>query len=150
MTEPMLSRQKMLDFIDQKWRVYLDTLEALGDDQLQAFAREHGYPSAKELFAHIAAWWREGSRHVCGLMAGQSVSTDYDNDDEFNARIIGHVRTRTYEQVKEDFESARIEIAGLVAELPEVAFDNPQIYDELEGEIVGHYYQHAPPGEESA
>jgi hypothetical protein len=147
MAEPKMSRQEILDFIEQNWTTYLATLDALPEDELQAFAREHGYPSAKELIAHIAGWWREAVRRIGAIMAGQEPTTDYANDDEFNARMIEGVRGQTYEQVKEDFENARVEIAGLVAELPDAALNNPQIYDEIEGEVVGHYYQHTPPGD---
>lgn len=56
-------------------------------------------------------------------------------------------RQQTYEQVEEDFENTRDEIAGLVAELSDAAFANPQIDDALYGEIVSHYQQHAPPGD---
>lgn len=147
MAEQRMSRQEILDFIEQNWTVYLATLDALPEDERQAFAQEHGYPSAKELIAHIAGWWREAVRRVGEMMAGQQPTADYETDHEFNARMIKAVSAQTYEQVKEDFENARIEIAGLVAELPESALDNPHIYDELETEIVGHYYQHTPPGD---
>jgi hypothetical protein len=83
---------------------------------------------------------------VKATMAGKQPDTDYDNDDQFNARMIQTASRQTYEQVEEEFENAREEIAGLIAELPDAVFSDPQIYDEFYGEIVTHYQQHIPPG----
>jgi hypothetical protein len=141
-----MSRQDMLDFIEQNWSVYLPTLDSIPVDEREAFAQAQGYPGTKELIAHIAGWWREGIRIVKATMAGHQPDTDYDSDDEFNARIIQNASRQTYEQIEEEFENAREEIAGLIAELPDSAFANPQIYDEFFGEIVTHYQQHMPPG----
>lgn len=142
-----MTRQDILDFMEQNWSVYLPTLDSIPVDEREAFAQEHGYPSTKELIAHIAGWWHEAIQNVSEIMAGKQPTPDYKSDDEFNARIIENARNRTYEEVEEDFENTREEIAGLVAELPDVAFDNPQIYDELYGEIVAHYRAHNPPGD---
>jgi hypothetical protein len=141
-----MSRQEVLDFMEQNWSVYLPTLDSIPIDEREAFAQEHGYPGTKELIAHIAGGWREAILIVSAVMAGQQPALDYDGDDEFNARIIENARSQPYEEVEAEFENAREEIAGLVAELPDAAFDNPQIYDELYGEIVTHYRQHLPPG----
>ena len=141
-----MSRQEMLDFMEQYWSIYLPMLDSIPVDEREAFAQEHGYPGTKELIAHIAGWWHEAIREVKAIMAGQKASTDYANDDEFNARMIQDARQQDYEQVEEDFENTREEIAGLVAELSDAAFANPQIYDVLYGEIVSHYRQHALPG----
>jgi hypothetical protein len=141
-----MSRQDMLDFIEQYWSVYLPTLDSIPVDEREAFAQAQGYPGTKELIAHIAGWWREGIQIVKAVMAGQQPDTDYANDDEFNARMIRNASDQPYEQVEEEFENARDEIAGLIAELPDAVFADPQIYDEFFGEIVTHYRQHTPPG----
>lgn len=142
-----MSRQEILDFIDLHWSVYLPNLDSLPADEREAFAQEQGYPGTKELIAHIAAWWREGIENISTIMAGKQPSPDYSSDDEFNARIIENTRNLPYEQVEEEFENAREEITGLVAELPDEAFDNPLIYKELYGEIVSHFQSHVPPGD---
>lgn len=146
MMSAQMSRQEMLDFIEQNWSVYLPTLDSIPVDEREAFAQAHGYPGTKELIAHIAGWWREAVRNVSAIMAGQPPTTDYASDDDFNARVIQNAQQQTYEQVEEEFENAREAIAGLIAELPDVVFANSQIYDEFFGEIVTHYQQHVPPG----
>lgn len=146
MQSNQMTRQEMLDFIEQYWSVYLPTLDSIPVDEREAFAQQQGYPGTKELIAHIAAWWREGIRIVKETMAGQKPALGYSSDDEFNARVLQTSNTQTYEQVEEEFENAREEIAGLIAELPDATFSDPQIYDQFYGEIVAHYRQHVPPG----
>lgn len=142
-----MSRQELLDFMEQNWAVYLATLDALPDDQLQEFAEGEGYPDAKALLAHIAAWWRDGVRNLRAISAGQTPTASYRTEDEFNARVIQSSDNQTYEQVEEDFENAREEIAGLVAELPEETLAQPQVYDLVYSAVVTHYQQHVPPGD---
>jgi hypothetical protein len=136
----------MLDFIDQYWSVYLPTLDSIPVEEREVLAQKQGYPGSKELIAHISDWWREAIRIVKAAMAGQQPYLDDASPADFNAHIIQNTDQRTYEQIEEDFENTREEIAALIAELSDAAFATPQIYDELYAEIVTRYHHYALPG----
>ena len=141
------TRETLMEMLDTQWARYVPTIEALTEADQQRYAQQRGYASLKDLLAHITAWNQKTLEVVPILAQGERFNRDWKDDDDFNARAVERVRNQTFEQAKEDFENTRTALAGMIAELPVDAINNPEVYRWLYATVMTHYEEHEPPGD---
>jgi len=90
------------------------------------------------------AWAEETLRIVPMWAHGESPTFDYEDYDTFETRSMARHHDQNLAQIEQDFENLRGQVAALIAELPEEAFNDAQITAWLYRVIVVHYRKHEP------
>jgi hypothetical protein len=139
---PDLTREQLLHTLQHGWGTYVERLRRLSPEAQAALLAKQGYARLADLLAHVVAWWSEGKPAIEKMLADPNFnSPDYDVDT-FNAQAVERARDLDEPTVIESFERMRQAWLGLVAHLPDDAFQNKKIADRLHIEIIGHLQEH--------
>jgi hypothetical protein len=137
-----LTRQEALRLLQRDWAEYIHQFHCLTPQEQSAFLTRQGYARFADLLAHIVAWWRVCHKAVTRYAADPSAMPIEYDVDAFNARAIAEVSRLDEEQVIESFEKMRRFMIEFVEDLPDSAFENEKIVDQLEMDFVGHLREH--------
>lgn len=135
-----LSRFLALDTLENEWSTYLQRFDAL--ENKAEFLNRAGFARFEDLLAHIIGWWKEGMQVTQQTLANPNYAYTEPNVDEFNAELVERYRNSSSAEVRQAFESARLELIHFVQDLPASAFENPTIEHWLAADIVEHYDDH--------
>ena len=97
------------------------------------------------MLAHIVGWWEEGSRIIRGILDSPSFTWESHDVDAFNAELIKKISTWSTEDLFKHYETVRLAMLALTAELPEDAFLNEDIESWLRDDVIVHYDEHPMP-----
>lgn len=136
-----LSRFLALDTLENEWSEYVGKFDRL--ETKDEFLKKQGYESFKDVLAHIIGWWDEGVKIVKGTLTGTSFVYEEPETDGFNAKLVDRYKSMSDADLRGLFESKRMEMIGLVKEIPEHAFENQTIADWLAADVVEHFDEHA-------
>lgn len=81
--------------------------------------------SAKNLLAHIAAWKRRGAERLDLIERGET-PPQLDSLEQFNEKIFTTSQDRSWQELHNEAEQAFIDLVGLVGQLPEKVFTEPE------------------------
>lgn len=137
-----LSREQVLDAIQNGWGTYVGRFRRLSPEAQDAFLHQQGYARLADLLAHVSAWWREGQQAVTNLLSDPGFQSPEHDVDAFNASAVQGCRGLSEAAVIQAFESARKDWLDLVSRLPDAAFRNQRIVDRLRIELLGHLAEH--------
>jgi hypothetical protein len=140
-----LTRQQVVDNVQNEWGTYVKRFQSLSAEAQAAFLARQGFGRLGDLLAHVIAWWETAQRALPARLADPAFhDPDYDVD-AFNARAIERFAGLDDSAVAEAFETRRMAMLDLVVHLPDAAFQDQFIVDRLHIEFLGHLQEHALP-----
>ena len=140
-----LTRQEFLNTLQGDWKTYVQRFQGLSPQAQSAFLVKQGYARFADLLSHLIAWFEVGHQAVERYLADpQSQPKEYDVD-AFNADAVAKVAGFDEEHVIESFEKMRIFMLEYVKALPETAFEDERVVNQLDMELVGHLSGHNIP-----
>ena len=140
-----LSRFLVIDLLGNEWATYVQDFNRLDDEKKKEFLAKQGFASFHDLLAHIIGWWEEAARIVLGIMGSPSFSWESHDTDTFNLELTEKFSSWTDEDLFKHYETVRLALIDLTADLPDDAFLNNDIEGWLKDDVVGHYDEHPIP-----
>lgn len=140
-----LSRFMVMDLLENEWASYLQDFERLAEEKKQEFLAKQGFDSFHDLLAHIIGWWEEGARIITGIVGSPAFTWKSHDVDAFNLELTQKYATWTDEDLFKHYETVRLALLDLAADLPEDAFLNRDIEGWLKDDVVAHYDEHPLP-----
>lgn len=140
-----LSRFLAIDVLKNEWAEYVENFERLDEERKKKFLAEQGFDSFHDLLAHIIGWWEEGLRVITGIQGLPGFLWTEPEASEFNRQMVRKYSSWTREDLLTHYDTVRLAMIDLVANLPNDAFLNPDIESWLAEDVVEHYDGHALP-----
>jgi hypothetical protein len=140
-----ISRFLVMDMLENEWSTYVEDLNRLDDEKKHEFLSAQGFESYHDLLAHIVGWWEEGSRVIRGILDSPSFAWETQDVDAFNAELTKKYSSWSDEDLFKHYETVRLALLELTAELPDDAFLNEHIEGWLKDDVVTHYDEHVVP-----
>ena len=140
-----LSRFIVMDLLNNEWATYINDFNALSDEKKKEFLSKQGFDTFHALLAHVIGWWEEGARIITGIMDSPAFTWDDLDADEFNHELVQKFSTWSENDLFAHYETVRIAMLDLTADLPDDAFLNRDIEQWLADDVVGHYDEHPIP-----
>jgi hypothetical protein len=141
-----LSRFMTIDLLENEWATYIADYQRLEAEKQTEFLAKQGFENFHDLLAHVIGWWEEGARIISGILDTPGFTWTDPSADEYNIELTKKYSIWSDEDLFAHYESVRLALIELVAELPEDAFLNKDIEGWLAADVVGHYDGHALPG----
>ena len=141
-----LSRFLPLDMLENNWATYIEDFNRLDSEKQEEFLAKQGFESFHDLLAHIIGWWEEGARIIRGILDSPAFTWQDPDTDSFNVELKKKYSTWTDDDLFEHYETVRLALIDLVANLPQDAFLNKDIEAWLADDVVKHYDDHPIPG----
>ncbi len=138
-----LSRFLAMDVLDNEWAEYLPAFENLEEESKRQFLSKQGFESFHALLAHILGWWEEGRRAIKNTLEQPGFTWNEPETDSFNRELVEKYSTWSDEDVFNRYDTVRLALIDLVADLPDEAFQNKEIESWLAADVVEHYDEHA-------
>ena len=143
-----LTRQEFLNILQRDWATYVQRFQCLSPDAQSAFLVKQGYARFADLLSHIIAWFEVGHHAVERYLTDpKSQPREYDVD-AFNAEAVAKVGGFDEDNVIESFEKMRNFMLEFVKALPDTAFEDERVVNQLNMELVGHLSGHNIPERE--
>jgi hypothetical protein len=143
-----LTRQAVLDILQEDWATYVQRYRCLSPDARSAFLGQQGYARFADLLSHLVAWWEVGYHAIESYLADPAFQPKEYNVDAFNAEAVTKVVGIDEEAVVEAFEKMRCFLLEFVKALPDTAFENEKVVNQFNMELVGHLSDHNIPEKE--
>lgn len=140
-----LGRFLVLDMLENDWATYIEDYNRLDGEKKKEFLSNQGFETFHDLVAHIIGWWEETARILSGIMDSPSFTWTDPDTDKFNVELTQKYSTWSEADLFAHYESVRLALLELVADLPEDAFLNTDIEGWLASDVVGHYDDHPIP-----
>ncbi len=137
-----ITLDQIIRTLEEGWADYVPRFRQLTPEEQAAFLNKQGFESLHDLLAHIIGWWEEGMRVINGILDQPDYSWEGRDTDEFNRELVAKYRSWREEDLLAHYENVRAAMLELVADLPENALDNQEIYDWLAADVVGHLEDH--------
>jgi hypothetical protein len=141
-----LSRFMVIDMLENEWAAYIQDFECLTEEQKKEFMAQQGFASFHDLVAHIIGWWEEAARIILGITGSPAFTWESHDADAFNLELTQKYAAWTDQDLFKHYETVRLALIDLAADLPEDAFLNSDIEGWLKDDVVGHYDEHPLPG----
>jgi hypothetical protein len=138
-----LSRFLAMDVLENEWGEYLPAFKNLEEESKKRFLAGQGFESFHALLAHILGWWEEGLRAVKGLLEQPGFTWTEPDTDPFNRELVEKYSAWSDEELFDHYDTVRLALIDLVADLPDEAFQNKEIESWLAADVVEHYDEHA-------
>ena len=140
-----VSRFLVMDLLDNEWRTYIEDYNRLADEKKSEFLAKQGFERFHDLLGHIIGWWEEGSRVIRGILNSPGFTWESHDIDAFNAELTKKYSVWSEEDLFKHYETVRLAMLDLTAELPEDAFLNENIEGWLRDDVIVHYDEHPMP-----
>jgi hypothetical protein len=137
-----VSRFIVMDMLKNEWATYIDEFNALDEGKKKEFLSKQGFESLHDLLAHVIGWWEEGARIIAGILDSPGFTWESHDADAFNAELVKKYSKWSDQDIITHYESVRVVLLELTAELPDDAFSNRDIEEWLTDDVVGHYDEH--------
>ena len=141
-----VSRFIVLDMLKNEWATYIEDFDHLDDDKKKEFLTKQGFESFHDLLAHIIGWWEETAHIIAGILDSPNFTWENRDADKYNAELVKNYSKWSDNDIFLHYESVRVVLLELTAELPEDAFLNKDIEQWLMDDVVGHYDEHPNSG----
>ncbi|HEY5730104.1 MAG TPA: ClbS/DfsB family four-helix bundle protein [Anaerolineales bacterium] len=140
-----LGRFLVIDMLENDWATYVENFNRLDDEKKKEFLSGQGFENFHDLLAHIVGWWEEGARIISGIMDSPAFTWENPEADAFNIELVKKYATWSDDDLFRHYESVRLAMIELTADLPDDAFLNSDIEGWLRDDVVGHYDEHPIP-----
>lgn len=140
-----LSRFLVMDILENEWATYIDDFSRIDEEKQKEFLSKQGFDTFHDVLAHVIGWWEEGARIISGIMDSPAFMWESHDVDAFNRELIQKFRTWSDDDLYRHFDSVRLAMIDLTADLPEDAFLNSDIESWLRDDVVEHYDEHPMP-----
>jgi hypothetical protein len=137
-----LSRFMVMDLLQNEWAEYAADFNRLDDEKKREFLAKQGFESFRDLLAHIIGWWEEAARVIAGILNMPGFAWQDRDTDAFNRELTENYSTWSDDDLFTHFESVRVAMIDLAADLHDDAFLNEAIEGWLKDDVVGHYDDH--------
>ena len=138
-----LSRFLVIDMLENEWGTYIEDFNRLEPQKQAGFLSKQGFENFHDLLAHIIGWWEEGARIITGIVNHPGFTWESHDTDAFNAELTEKYSTWSDDDLFQHYESVRLAIIDLTANLPDDFFLNKDIEGWLRDDVVEHYNEHA-------
>ncbi len=140
-----LSRFLVIDILENEWAEYVENFQRLDAKQQTEFLAKQGFGNLHDMLAHIIGWWEEAARITLGITDSPSFTWTDPNTDEFNLELTKKYLSWSDDDLFKHYETVRMALIDLVADLPDDAFLNRDIESWLASDVVSHYDDHVVP-----
>jgi len=140
-----LSRFLTADMLENNWATYIADFKRLDEEKQKEFLTKQGLGSFHDLVAHVVGWWEEGARIISGILDTPGFTWTDPETDKFNVELTKKFSTWSDKDLFAHYETVRLALIDLVADLPDDAFLNKDIEGWLVADVVGHYDEHPIP-----
>lgn len=144
----ILTRQEVLNVLQEGWGTYIQKYQQLSTQARTAFLVQQGYARFADLLAHIVAWWEVGYQSIARYVSDPEAQPRKYDVDAFNAEAVAKSAGLSEERVIASFEKTRNFLVEFVKALPDSAFENEKVINQLNMEFIGHLSEHALPSVE--
>jgi hypothetical protein len=106
--------------------------------------------SVRDALSHVVAWEKEGARAIEDIRAGTYQPRPFDKEsiERFNEEAVTERRTRTFAEVRAEFDAAHHAIETVLESFPEEIEERTPAYKFAEGVTFKHLSHHAAQIEE--
>ena len=137
-----LSRFLVIDMLENEWETYIEDFNGLDAEKQTEFLSKQGFQSFHDLLAHIVGWWEEGARIITGILNNPGFTWESHDTDAFNTELTEKYSTWSDDDLFKHYESVRVAMMNLTANLPDDFFLNKDIEGWLRDDVVEHYNEH--------
>ena len=137
-----ITLREVIHVLDGDWGVYVDRFNALSPEAQATFLQKEGFETFHDLLGHIIGWWEEGLRIITGILDDPSFTWKERDTDSFNEELVEKYRSWSEIDLLLHYHNVREAMLDLVAELPESALSNQDIYDWLKADVIDHLEDH--------
>ena len=142
---PILTQQEVLNTLQDDWATYVERFRGLTPEAQSKFLAEQGYARLADLLSHIIAWWEVGHTAVEEYLTNPQFQPPQYDVDAFNAEAVARASALDDDHVIESFEKMRVFLVEYVKALPAVVFENQQVVNQFNMDVVGHLSEHRLP-----
>jgi hypothetical protein len=140
-----LSRFLVVDMLENDWATYIEDFKRLDQEKQKEFLSGQGFGSFHDVVAHVVGWWEEGARIITGIMDSPAFTWQNIDADAYNRLLVQKYSTWSDDDLFRHYETVRLAMLDLIADLPDDAFLNNDIEGWLRDDVVGHYDEHPIP-----
>ena len=140
-----LSRFLVVDMLENDWETYIEDFKRLDEEKKKEFLSKQGFVNFHDVVAHVIGWWEEGARIITGILDSPAFTWENPVADAYNRELVQKYRTWSDDDLFRHYESVRLAMLDLTADLPDDAFLNNDIEAWLRDDVVGHYDEHPIP-----
>lgn len=142
-----LSRQDLLIALEKGWKQFLPQMAALSAEEQELYTQQQGFARIEDVLVHTFAWWEYAMPRARDLLRGLQAPGPKDSSDinRFNDEAIAHYQHWTRSAVEEQFTTTFTAFERFIQDLPEAAFEHPQVSFLLRIMVIEHYKAHRPP-----
>lgn len=137
-----ITLEQVIQTLEEGWGNYIHRFRQLTPQEQAVFLQKQGFESLHDLLAHIIGWWEEGIKVINGILEQPDYAWEERDTDELNRELVAKYRPWREEDLLAHYENIRAALLDLVADLPESAMDNKEIYGWLAADVVGHLEDH--------
>jgi len=122
----------------------LRALEGLTEEEATRVGLNPNW-SVRDALSHVVAWELEGARSIKAIGEGTYQPRPFDKEaiDTFNDSAVEERRSRTFAEVRAEFDDAHREMTEVLETLPDEIEERTPTYKFAEGVTFRHLSQHA-------
>jgi hypothetical protein len=139
-----VSRFLVKDTLENEWSEFIGSFDRL--ENKEEYLKKQGYASFKDVLAHIIGWWDEGMKVITGFKLDPAFVYDEPDTDRFNVEIVETYQPLGETEMRNLFESRRVELVEFLSEVSDEELANQTIADWLAADVVEHFDEHAVEG----
>ena len=140
-----MSKDDLLREMDAGFAALLDAVDGLSEEQMTRVW--YGDWSVRDILAHVAGWHREEIAMLERMARGERPvpeSTDYTDDDAWNARFVAKWRAASAGEVLAELKATKEAYVAAASRLPEERFEEGRTARRLVQQgCIEHYREHA-------
>jgi hypothetical protein len=140
-----LSRFLVIDMLENEWASYIEDFNHFKEEKQKEFLSKQGFEHFHDLIAHVVGWWEEGARIIAGITDSPAFTWESQDVDAFNRKLVEKFKAWSDDDLFRHFDSVRLAMIDLTADLPDDAFLNRDIEGWLKDDVVEHYDEHPIP-----
>lgn len=133
---------EMIERIDDAWRDLFASFEGMTDDDMLQPGVTEAW-SVRDILAHVAVWDAFSLEKLPAILT-TGEHADYEDTDDFNARMTEEKRGLSLEEVREELADTHQRLLDYLRGVsPEAVAGNDPFRERLAADTWNHYPEHA-------
>lgn len=141
-----MTRDKLLERLDGKWREFKASFEGLSDERLAEPGVTRAW-SVKDIAAHVATWEEEALKYLPVILEGKRpprYSVLHGGIDAFNAKMSAAKGALSVNEVLRQLDDTHGRLVAYLQRVPEEELaSDTRFRRRLRADTYGHYPKHA-------
>lgn len=141
-----MTRDKLLERLDGKWREFKASFEGLSDERLAEPGVTRAW-SVKDIAAHVATWEEEALKYLPVILEGKRpprYSVLHGGIDAFNAKMSAAKGALSVNEVLRQLDDTHGRLVAYLQRVPEEELaSDTRFRRSLRADTYGHYPKHA-------